>query len=586
MDTSADPPTKSHLRTHILASSRPLAAGLAIGVIALTVGLIQPFWAGDLIERVQHGESIVMPLVVVVGLSAGGALLAGAQQLILGNLTEQSTARWRRWFLEAFMRLPLLGRQRRPAAWYSSRLVTDPPLVGRFVGTVAVQSAQSALTLVASLIVLVTIDPVSVIIPIGFAALSLVVALITARPAGRRRRAIQGENAIMSTAAETAVTAARLLLARNADGRIRDLATSSIDRARQEGTRLNLILGPITVTLMQVAYASVFVIGGWRVAEGHLGFAQLITFLMIFATFQSSLQEVSAFPGSLSECKAALDHFLEVEHIENEVRTPIAAPPQSETKSSSSASPAVEFERVGYAYPGNATEGLVDASFTLPQRKMSVFIGSSGGGKSTCLGLIEGFFLPADGTVRVFGEAMSPTTVEGIRRRIGYVDQESTLVGDTIRETLTFGADVLPSSEAMVASLHDVGLWKRLERLNGLDTDIGTGGLALSGGQRQRLAIARALLDDPDILLLDEPTSSLDGLAEAHVRRVLREIGQERTVVLTAHRLSTILEADWIVVLQDGRVVGAGTHDTLLRISSFYRELIAAQSTTLETLTT
>lgn len=577
------------LRSHILASWRPLAIGLALGIVGLVFSLIQPFWAGDLIERVQQSLSISKQLTVVVCLSVLGAITVGVQQLILGALSERSTSNWRHWFLGAFFHLPLLGRQSRSPGWYTSRLVTDPPLVGRFVGTILVQSLQSALMLVASLIVLIFIDPISVLVPVGFAALSLGVALLSARPAGSKRAAIQEQNSTMSETMGVSVSAAKLLIASNADTHQREKLNSAIDSARMHGTQLNKIysfLGPITVTLMQIAYASVFVVGGWRVAAGQLSFPELITFLMIFGTFQNALQEVAAFPGGISECRAALKHMVELDSVtEDPEMTSLETTRERNSKtgdqpySLDETDSPVKFSGVQFTYPGEKRPAMANVTFEIPKRSLSVLVGSSGGGKSTSLGLIEGFFFPEAGSVTVFGDEMTPATAPALRDRIGFVDQDSTLLSGTVRENLAFGGKTPISDTEMIAALSEVGLWSWLEPRGGLDVGVGTSGVSLSGGQRQRMSIARALLKNPELLVLDEPTSSLDGLAEAQIRNVLRRLATTRTVVVTAHRLSTILESDWIVVLKDGEALDQGPHTALVDRCDFYRTLISAQST-------
>ena len=302
----------------------------------------------------------------------------------------------------------------------------------------------------------------------------------------------------------------------------------------------------------------------------------------------SDQSNISIFPSSLSEARAALAHLSEVcasselaqpkRDSAHRPEEPSSTKPRIDLDSAGrSGGTAVQFRNVRFSYPSRDQVQLDGVSFSLPRGRLSAVVGTSGGGKSTALGLIEGFFFPNSGSVHVFEQEMTHDSAASLRERIGYVDQDALLVPGTVRDNLNFGADS-PHPDATLASvLDEVGLWNWLSSRNGLDAQVGVNGLQLSGGQRQRIAVARALVRRPDLLLLDEPTSSLDGVAESQTREVLRSVGRNRTVVLTAHRLSTILEADWIVVLNEGRVEGQGPHQELMAGSPLYKHMVEAQ---------
>lgn len=564
------------MRRHLRLNWPTLALGLSLGALLLALSVIQPFWAGNLIAKVQESQPVVSVLLVVIGLSLATACTAGLQQYVLGRLTENSVARWRDLFVDSFLHLPLLGRQRWSGAWFGSRLVTDPPLIGRFVGGVIVQSITSTLLMITTLIILLNLDVLTVLIPLAFAALSIVASALGAKLVGADRLAVQQENTRMSDVIMRAVDSARLVIASNADHMVNAGLRQSIGRARKHGIRLNLIyslVGPVTMTFMQLAYASVFVVGGWRVASGAMSFPMFITFVMMFGVFQSAVQEVSAIPLGISECRASLSHLSQIEEV--------TAPDLAVLPAAGAApyrSDAVRFESVQFRYSVDSRGCLDDVSFALPERRLSALIGSSGGGKSTCLGLMEGFFFADTGTVHILGRDMTPQTAAPLRDSVGYVDQESALMGETIRSILQFGLPKERDDMVLRDVLKDVGLWEWVQSRGSLDAQLDDRAIQISGGQRQLLAIARALLRQPELLLLDEPTSNLDGVAEARVRQVLRRIATQTTVVITAHRLSTILEADWIVVLNAGKVVGEGSHETLMTTCSQYRELVASQT--------
>ncbi|SMX98033.1 ABC transporter [Brevibacterium aurantiacum] len=232
------------------------------------------------------------------------------------------------------------------------------------------------------------------------------------------------------------------------------------------------------------------------------------------------------------------------------------------------------FESVNYSYPASGEVVLQDLNLAVPTTGLTAIIGSSGSGKSTCLGLIEGFFFPDSGRVYVDGVAVTPETVNAIRENIAYVDQESLVIGGSIRENLCFSLTECPPDEFMYQILRRVGLSEWLDNRDGLETEIGVSGVSMSGGQKQRLAIARALLSSPKILLFDEPTSNLDGHTEDLIVSLLKDLATDHTVVVTAHRFSTIAKADFICVLSFGECLEQGSPEALYSLNGYYRDLV------------
>jgi ATP-binding cassette subfamily B protein len=216
-------------------------------------------------------------------------------------------------------------------------------------------------------------------------------------------------------------------------------------------------------------------------------------------------------------------------------------------------------------------------SFSAERGKRTALVGPSGAGKSTILALIERFYDPTAGVVRVDGVDIRSLDRAQLRSQIGYVEQDAPVLAGSIRQNLLL-ASPNASDEDCIRVLHDVNLTEVLDRNEkGLDAAVGEDGVMLSGGERQRLAIARALLAAPPILLLDESTSSLDGLNEQLLREAIDAVAENRTLIVIAHRLSTVVDSDSIVVLDHGRVAGVGTHSELVESTPLYRELAKHQ---------
>jgi ABC-type multidrug transport system fused ATPase/permease subunit len=231
---------------------------------------------------------------------------------------------------------------------------------------------------------------------------------------------------------------------------------------------------------------------------------------------------------------------------------------------------------VTFAYPGGDPV-LRDVSFRVPEGSRVALVGPSGAGKSTALALIERFYDVTGGRILLGGTDIRDLPREQLRRRLGYVEQEAPVLAGTLRDNLLLtapGAD----DRRLLAALAEVNLSGLVTRTpDGLDAEVGEGGVLLSGGERQRLAIARTLLADTPILLLDEPTSNLDARNEAALRTAIGAAARDRTLLIVAHRLSTVIDSDLIVVLEEGRVVAGGTHDELYELSPLYRELATHQ---------
>jgi ABC-type multidrug transport system fused ATPase/permease subunit len=545
-------------------------------VVGQVVLLAQPLLAGALIESVERGTPPGKAVLWLVVSAFVYAVLLSVQLRVTGAVGEGVVRDLRDRLLTTFFRLPTLDQESRPPGWYASRIVADPPLVRAMVSEAIVQAAQATLAVLGAGVALLLLDAVTFLAVATFAVASIVLVAVAARPVGSLRTSIQEAGARITVDVQRAASRSRLLRAHNALEDWRTRLQTEVVNAYVAGVRLNRVysvFGPFSAMLMQLAYASTVVVGGYRVASGAMGFADLVVFLMFFSMFSTGISTASAVAMQLREAAAGHARLRELG-----VAATVPVTHSRAGRVDPDGPLDVAFEDVWFRYTEEAW-ALAGASFTVPTGAMTALVGGSGSGKSTCLGLVEGFFAPYDGRVLVSGTDLRELDIRSVRDRVGYVEQDIGAVAGTVRENLALGAVETPSDAAMQRALSDVAL-SRLSKLGaaGLDVPVGEDGAQLSGGERQRLAIARALLRKPSLLVLDEPTSSLDGVSEVEVRAVLHAIRSETTVLLTAHRLSTILDADWIVVLDEGRVVDQGSHEELLARCQRYVDLVRAQS--------
>jgi ATP-binding cassette subfamily B protein len=400
----------------------------------------------------------------------------------------------------------------------------------------------------------------------------------------------------LAAAVERGISAVRTVRASNATEREIAVIEKDAEGAWKMGidvAKISALIVPIAGIALQVSLLVVVGVGGFRVASGAITVANLVAFLLFLFLMIVPLGQAFGAISAVNSALGALGRIQEIIDLPSEEQadgtlTPVAAIEDDA---------ALSFENVQFAYPeaakpNEAEKILADVSepepptnhtvlqgisFSAPRGKRTALVGPSGAGKSTILALIERFYDPTAGVVRLGGVDIRGLDRRELRSQIGYVEQDAPVLAGTIRENLTLGAPEA-TDEACIAVLHAVNLGEVLARNPlGLGAAVGEDGVMLSGGERQRLAIARTLLAAPPILLLDESTSSLDGLNEQMLREAIDAVATGRTLIVIAHRLSTVVDSDQIVVLDHGQVVGVGTHSELVVSTPLYKELAKHQ---------
>jgi ATP-binding cassette, subfamily B, bacterial MsbA len=394
---------------------------------------------------------------------------------------------------------------------------------------------------------------------------------------GRRMRKIStdvlGEAGRFTARLNEAFQGARHVKAYNREGFETERTATVIEnmfRIVYKSYRVRALSSPIMETLGGIAVAAIIFYGGWQVIDGGLtpgGFFSFVTALLLAYKPMKSLANLNT---NLQEGLAASQRLFHVLDMEPTIKD------GPETKALAVSGGAVALDGVSFAYHENAP-ALSDVSLDIPAGKMVALVGPSGAGKSTILNLIPRFYDVSAGTIRIDGQDVRDVTLESLRDALALVSQESVLFDDSVRANIAYGragaSDAEIEAAAQGAAAHDF-----ITRLpDGYDTMIGEGGVKLSGGQRQRLSIARAMLKNAPILLLDEATSELDSESERKVQRALAELMRERTTLVIAHRLSTVIGADRIYTIEQGRIVESGTHAELLAKNGAYARLYALQ---------
>ena len=566
------------LRPH----KRPLLLGAGLSLVAAAGALAQPAIVGQVISAVGDGEPLLPVVSLLVLVLVASAVLGAFQQYLFQRTAEGVVLTTRRTLADRLLRLPVAEYDRRRTGDLMSRVGADTTLLRATVTGGVVEIAGSAVVAVGALVAMALVDGWLLLVTVLAVSLGLAVVVSVSRGVRRLSRQAQEEVGAMSASVERALSAVRTIRASGATDREVAVVGGSAARAYAAGVRvarLQAMVSPAGSVAVQGAFLAVLGLGGYRVATGSIDVADLVAFILyLFLLVMPLGQAIGAYTqlqtglGALARVQEVL--ALEPEHDDRpELGGAVGVPV---LPAAGDATPLLELDGVGFAYP-DGTEVLREVSLTVPAGSRVALVGPSGAGKSTILALVEGFYPVSGGTIRWAGTDVRDLPRAALRARLGYVEQEAPVLAGSIRDNLLLAAPSATDPE-LWAVLADVGLTAVVQRSpRGLDVPVGDDGVLLSGGERQRLAIARSLLARPALLLLDEPTASLDARNEQLLRETLAAAAADRALLVVAHRLSTVLDSDQIVVLDDGRVVARGTHAELLDSSPLYRELATAQ---------
>ena len=314
----------------------------------------------------------------------------------------------------------------------------------------------------------------------------------------------------------------------------------------------------------------VIAVGGYLIYIGELSYPDVIAFTLYVATFQSPMRKIANLTQMFESGIAGFERFVDIMEEQPDIVD------QEGAQDLTVVNGEIVFENVTFHYQKkeNITHGL---NLTIEPRKTLALVGPSGGGKTTICNLIPRFYEPSEGTIRLDGTDIRNYTLKSLRKNIGLVSQDVFLFAGTIRENILYGSENA-SEEEMVQAAKNAEIHDTIASLpNGYDTQVGERGIRLSGGQKQRIAIARIFMKNPSILLLDEATSALDNETETKIQAALARLSKGRTTLVIAHRLSTVRNADRIVLIGDEGILGSGSHEELLRLDGHYARLYYAQ---------
>lgn len=555
-----------------------LSFAIALSMIGSVMALAQPLLIGQLISAVEQSLEIQTLAIAIIALIVTSALVNAFQFYLLYKTGEGVVLSTRKALVARMLRLPIWQYDRRRIGDLVSRVGSDSTLLKAVLTQGLVDALGGMIQFFGAIIVMAFIDPLL----LGSTLLVVLVAVSAIAFTGRRIRSAttkaQQKVGQMSAAVERALSAIRTIRASRAEERESEAIYRDAEAAYDQGlsiARLSAAVAPIAQVAFNTAFIVVLGLGGLRVATGATTISSLVTFVILLFFMIGPL--ISAFGAYTSVMGAlgALARIQEIMVLDEEEQAGSTA----ERKPSSSL--AIEFQNVSFHYPPEEGEEpkpiLQSVSFEIQRGSRVALVGPSGAGKSTVFSLIERFYEPTGGQILLDGQPVSEFSRRILREELGYVEQDAPVLAGSIRENLLLGKSEA-TDEELIAVLDQVNLTEVLNRdPKGLEAEVGEDGIMLSGGERQRLAIARALLAKPPILLLDESTSALDGPNEQRMREAIDAVAQNRTLLVIAHRLSTVVDSDQIIVLERGQVVGIGTHSELVKSTPLYAELAKHQ---------
>ncbi|MFF0057703.1 ABC transporter ATP-binding protein [Streptomyces microflavus] len=569
---------------------RLLLGGTALGLLGVVCTLAQPVLLADLIRSAGDHRPVVGVVVALVVLFLLDAVLSAAQGCLIGRAGENIVRDARVLLSGKVLRADRAHLDTQRQGDLHTRLVADTSLMKIALTQSLAQIVLNGLIVVGAVVMMAFTDLWLLLIAVGCLGIAGTGSVWLARALRRAALANREDIGDFGADLQRVLTALTTVKAANAEGREQRRLAESADRARVSGNRvtvLNALFTPALNVGLQASLAAVMGVGMARVVSGSISLADFSAFTMYLFYLVSPLVLVFLSIGTYLQGRAAVQRVDELDTLPQENEHPAGTTDPADGWSGALAGdpaarpapqgghPAVEFRDVSFGYGDRPV--LEGVSFTVPAHGLTAVVGASGAGKTTVFQLIERFYRPGGGAVLLDGRDIAHLPTAEIRGRVGYVQQDNAAMRGTLRENIVYAAP--DATEAEIAEAVELaGLTEVVAELpDGLETLLGDQGTGLSGGQRQRLCVARALLQKPDVMLLDEATAHLDSDAEAALRDSLRGIAERCAVVAIAHRISTVAEADRIVVLDEGRVRAVGTHTELLGNDALYRRLAATQ---------
>ncbi|MFH5182027.1 ABC transporter ATP-binding protein [Paenibacillus sp. TAB 01] len=549
-----------------------MSIALALSVGATLVGISIPLLTKDVVNQFSLESIDKMKLAWLGAAFIFQAAAGGISVFLLSWAGNRIVASLRDKLWQKLLHLPIPFYDKHETGDMISRMVNDTGVVKNLVTEHLSSFITGIISIVGSIIVLLYLDWRMTLLMLLAVPLSMLVLMPMGRKMYRISKGMQEETARFTSVLNRVLSDIRLVKASNAESVEYEQGKDGITNLLKLGLReskVQAFVSPLIYFVLMLLFVTIIGYGGMRVASGELTSGDLVAFILYLFQIVMPITQITQFFTQAQKAIGATERIIDTFAVAEES---LAA-----GEAVHEAGQAIALERVSFGY-NEGEPVLKEVTIQAKPGKVTAIVGPSGSGKTTLFSLLERFYVPQNGSIRLGEEDVTAYSLHSWRSKIGYVSQESPLVAGTIKDNITYGMDRDVTQEELEAAarMAYADIFIRELPLQ-YETEVGERGIKLSGGQRQRIAIARALLRNPQILMLDEATSSLDSRSEAVVQQALTNLMRGRTTLVIAHRLSTVVDADQIVVIEKGRVTGTGTHDELYRGHAVYKEFADQQ---------
>ena len=551
--------------------------GLILIIIRSLSGFVLPMQSQKLMDEVIPGKDysqLYSLIFIVIGAISIQAITSFLLTKVLSIQAQYLISELRAQVQKKVLSLPISFFDNTKSGALVSRIMTDVEGVRNLIGTGLVQLIGGSFTAIVTLVILVKMNvwmTVFTFVPLSIFGFIALKSFKYIRPIFRARGKINADVKGRLTETLGGIRVIKAFNAEEQESKVFEKGVDDIFQNVKKSMTATAIMTSSSTFLIGLATTGVMGIGGYYMIQGTMTFGEFIKFTFLLAFMVAPIVQMSNIGSQLTEALAGLDRTEELMNMaaeeDDEGRSIVLEDINGE----------IIFDNVSFEYEAGK-EVLNNINFKVPSGSVTALVGSSGSGKSTIAGLSATFLNPKSGTITIDDKDMSKVKLSSYRKNLGVVLQDEFLFEGTIRQNILFPRPNA-SEEELQNAVKAAYVNEFTDRFDaGLDTLIGERGVKLSGGQRQRLAIARAILADPKIIILDEATSSLDTESESLIQKSLSELVKDRTTIVIAHRLSTIKQADQILVIEAGSIVERGTHDVLIAKKGRYFDLYTYQS--------